>query len=218
MPGENTLTKPGKGRLIALEGSGGKALAAAAKRLQKCFQGQDGETGVSVWDASGVFYEVLQGPREVTGATPRTLLLLYAADLAFRLRWQIQPALEDGATVIAGPYVESAVAFGRAVGLPKPWLRELFSFAPPPDASYRVSEDKIPMLKRGKPADNFLEFCFLHLRRGAGQWYTEEVRKDFLQHLKSKEGRGQCTLVTAHVLESLSSGAKRTPKAAARKA
>ena len=41
------------------------------------------------------------------------LLLLYAADLAFRLRWEIRPALAEGYTVVAAPYVETAVAFGE---------------------------------------------------------------------------------------------------------
>ena len=63
-------------------------------------------------------------------ASPRTLLLLYAADLAFRLRWQIRPALAEGRTVVAAPYVDTAVAFGRAAGLPAGWLTNLFSFAP----------------------------------------------------------------------------------------
>ena len=60
----------------------------------------------------------------------RTLLLLYAADLAFRLRWQIRPALAEGRTVVAAPYVDTAMAFGRAAGLQAGWLTNLFSFAP----------------------------------------------------------------------------------------
>ncbi len=60
----------------------------------------------------------------------RTLLLLYAADLAFRLRWQIRPALAEGRTVIAAPYVATALAFGRAAGLKPSWLMNLFRFAP----------------------------------------------------------------------------------------
>ena len=47
----------------------------------------------------------------------RTLTLVYAADLAFRLRWEIRPVLEAGGVVIAAPYVETAVAFGAACGL-----------------------------------------------------------------------------------------------------
>jgi hypothetical protein len=195
-----------KGRLLVIEGSGGKALASAAKRLQKAVRRRGNPAGVSPWDASGIFYEILDGPRDMAGATPRTILLLYAADLAFRLRWQILPALEDGATVIAAPYVEAGIAFGRAMGIPPIWLRELFSFAPVPHVSYRVGEENIPSLQRGKPADNFLEFAFLQLRRSAARWPTEEIRTHFLAYLKDHAARRKCTLLTAEVLASLAAG------------
>ena len=200
----NPVPSVKQGRLIALEASGGPALVTAAKQLQKSLRRKKIAAGVSPWDASGIFYEILDGPREVPGATARTVLLLYAADLAFRLRWQIQPALADGATVVAAPYVETGIAFGRAIGLPQAWLRELFSFAPAAHATYRVAEDDIPPLKRGKPAQSFLEFAFLQLRRGSGRWPTDELRERFLAHLKSRATRGKCTLLSAQVLESLS--------------
>jgi hypothetical protein len=57
-------------------------------------------------------------------------MLLYAADLAFRIRWEIRPALAEGRTVIAAPYVDTAVALGRALGLNEPWLQTIFEFAP----------------------------------------------------------------------------------------
>ena len=61
----------------------------------------------------------------------RTLLLLYAADLAFRLRWEISPALDEGRLVIAAPYVATPMALGQAAGLDPDWLADLFRFAPP---------------------------------------------------------------------------------------
>ena len=170
-------------------------MAAAGKRLARSLRTRQADCGVSAWDASGIFYEILQGERDLPGASPRTLMLLYAADLAFRLRWQIGPALESGATVVAAPYVDSAIAFGRAAGLPKVWLQELFRFAPKPDESYRVAEDRIPFNKRGKPADSFLEFCFAQLRKASGAWVTEDVLNTFLDQLKTLESRGRCQLV-----------------------
>ena len=38
-------------------------------------------------------------------APPQTLVLLYASDLLFRLRWEIRPALAEGRTVVVAPYV-----------------------------------------------------------------------------------------------------------------
>jgi hypothetical protein len=184
-----------KGRLIALEGSGGRAMAVAAKFLMREFRRQDTEIGNSAWDASDIFFQIMQGARGLPGASPRTLLLLYASDLAFRLRWQIRPALEDGVTVIAAPYVETAIGFGRAAGLSPAWMRQLFEFAPPADQCFRVPEDTIPVDRRGTTTNSFLEFCLAQLRIGPGFWNTEEIRCGCLSHLSRMEARGKCQVI-----------------------
>jgi hypothetical protein len=114
-----------RGRLVAIDGLDQPAVRAAARKAVREIGARGG--GVSHWDASGVFHELdlMRGE-----ASPRTLLLLYAADLAFRVRWEIAPALAEGRTVVAAPYVATAIAFGRAVGLQPAWLANLFQFAP----------------------------------------------------------------------------------------
>jgi hypothetical protein len=86
------------------------------------------------------------------------LLLLYAADLAFRLRWEIRPALAKGRIVIAAPYIETAVAFGRAAGVPGGWVRNLFAFAPPAVESRRVDAASARTYAQG-----FVEFGCQHV-------------------------------------------------------
>jgi len=118
--------KAAKPRLIAVDGVDPAALIAGARAALK--QGTRG--GISRWDASGVFQELAVADDTAGLPSARTLLLLYAADLAFRLRWQIRPALAKGRTVVAAPYVHTAYAFGRAAGLNSSWLMNLFRFAP----------------------------------------------------------------------------------------
>jgi hypothetical protein len=181
-----------KGQLIALEGTGGRSMAVATRRLERSLRHGGVSAGVSAWDASDIFFQIAGGARGIPAPPPRTLIHLYACDLAFRLRWQIRPALEEGTTVIAAPYVETAIAFGRGAGLPQSWLREIFSFASTPDVCYRVPESTIPVDRRGKPSDSFLEFCFAQLRNGPGHWETEEIRRGFHIHLES---RSRCSVV-----------------------
>ncbi len=119
-----------RGRLIALDGVDGAAIRSAAREVA-AGEKRSARAGVSHWDASGVFGELSVG--EGGFVSPRVLLLLYAADLAFRLRWEIAPAIDEGRTVIAAPSVQTAIAFGRAVGLPHAWLANLFRFAPQPN-------------------------------------------------------------------------------------
>jgi len=52
------------------------------------------------------------------------------------------PALAEGRTIVAAPYVASAMALGRAVGLPAPWLANLLHFAPRPDEAHVVEADR----------------------------------------------------------------------------
>ena len=130
-------------RLIAVDGVDGRALARLARAARAIANGgRRRRGGISRWDASGLFEELMAANDEAGVPSTRTLLLVYAADLVFRLRWQIRPALAEGKSVVAAPYVDSAVAFGRAAGIPAGWLTNLFRFAPKPDAiehAFRVS-------------------------------------------------------------------------------
>jgi hypothetical protein len=119
-------SRAARAQLIAVDGVQAAAVLAAARGLL----GAPSRGGISRWDASGVFQELAVADEMAGAASARTLLLLYAADLAFRLRWQIRPALAEGRTVVAAPYVDTAVAFGRAAGLERAWLANLFRFAP----------------------------------------------------------------------------------------
>ena len=123
--------KSARGTLIAVDGIEAAEVVAAA-RAQMAAVPRARRAGVSVWDASGVFDDLAVADPAAGIPSARTLLLLYAADLSFRLRWEIRPALAEGQVVAAAPYVETAVAFGRAAGLPAAWLKELFRFAPRP--------------------------------------------------------------------------------------
>lgn len=115
-------------RLIAIDGVNGTAVVAMAKSLAAGARRE--RFGVSVWDASGIFGEVVVAEDAAGPPSARTLVLLYAADLAFRVRWEIRPALDEGLRVAAVPYVDTAIAFGRAAGLDADWLAGVFSFAP----------------------------------------------------------------------------------------
>jgi hypothetical protein len=180
------------GRLIALEGTRAIDLHKAVERFGARHGDLKSASGVSWWDASGVFYECWLNKRERLKPSPRTLLLLYAADLVFRLRWEIRPALAAGQTVIAAPYVESAVAFGRACGLTRSWLTELLRFAPEPDLCYHVKEGKKSSGWKGKANDGFAEFCSAALSDGTLSFEDIDVRADMIRLLATAKRRRGC--------------------------
>jgi len=118
--------KTAKATLISVDGVDAADVLGAARAAL----GPPSRGGISRWDASGVFQELAVADEAAGQPSARTLLLLYAADLAFRLRWQVRPALAEGRTVVAAPYVHTALAFGKAAGLNSAWLMNLFRFAP----------------------------------------------------------------------------------------
>src|SRR5207244_1565842 len=96
-----------------------------------------------------------------------------------RLRWEIEPALAEGRHVVAAPYIDTAVAFGRACGLPAKWLSGLFRFARKPSVRRVIRTPP----GAARPMAGFVEFGCSQL----GQRGRPDVR---LKHaLASHTGR-----------------------------
>jgi hypothetical protein len=168
-----------RGRLVAIDGidlPGVRAAARAAIHEMGVPRG-----GVSGWDASGVFHELALADGH---ASPRTLLLLYAADLAFRVRWEIAPALAEGRTVVAAPYVATAMAFGRAARLPSAWLANLLRFAPRHSEARIVEPDRAALARAAGFVNVACERWAVHagLDRAA-------LTREMARHLRRRRAR-----------------------------
>jgi hypothetical protein len=171
-------------RLIAVDGANGRAILAAARRLAP--EDGGGVSGISQWDASGLFEQLVMNGDDISNTSPRLLLLLYAADLAFRLRWEIEPALAEGHSVVAAPYVDTAVAFGRACGLSPKWLSNLFRFAA--RASERHVVQTAP--SRGRAMAGFIEFAASYLEQPDGRSPIARARQ-YLSGRRRSRARGR---------------------------
>ena len=138
--------------------------------------------GVSSWGASGIFDELTFADSEAGIPSMRTLLLLYAADLAFRLRWEIEPALDEGRMVIAAPYVATPIALGQAAGLDAHWLADLFQFAPPATEHHIIDPAPArPIAER----QGFVEFAWRHLDTHLGGLTRLELMDRTRRHLRA---------------------------------
>lgn len=163
--------------LISVDGVDAGAVLAAARAAL----GSPSRGGISRWDASGVFQDLAVADEAAGAPSARTLLLLYAADLAFRLRWQIRPALAEGRTVVAAPYVDTAVAFGRAAGLKAGWLTNLFRFAP------KASDRRfvLPAEARATAArDGFVGFSCDRMRGATSRATRRRLSAETAAHLR----------------------------------
>ena len=188
-------------RLIAVEGTRGPDIESAGQLLWRRIRSRKDTGGISRWDASGLFYELRLGKRRHLTLSPRTLVLLYAADLAFRVRWEVRPALERNQVVVVAPYLETVTAFGVAAGLSAEWLASLFRFAPPPDFCARAKEHggKHPGWK-GKLLDGFGEFCSGILTAADSPARPADLRPKMVAYLDRLEKKGGCTRLTKESL------------------
>jgi hypothetical protein len=151
------LTPPG--RLIAVDGSRGSDTAAAAAAVAAALEDAGVACAISRFDASGLFGELAMSARAERRLSMRTLSLVYAADLAFRLRREIRPVLEAGGVVVAASYIDTAAAVGFACGVPERWIRELLRFAPEPDVRGRAHERKADRGWKARTDRGYAEFC-----------------------------------------------------------
>lgn len=177
------------GRLIAIDGSRGKDVSAAASAIVEALKADGIESAVSRWDASGLFTELAEGAKTGGGVSMRSLSLVYAADLAFRLRWEIRPMLESGGVVIAASYVETAVAFGASCGLDEDWIRQLLRFAPQADVHGRTEERKTRRPWKRNIARGYCEFGATMLDVSAPQRASLAARRVMISKLDHPHGR-----------------------------
>lgn len=177
------------GRLIAIEGTRGKDTVAAAAAVIASLKERGVECAISRFDASGLFGELAAAGHGDRNISTRTLALVYAADLAFRLRWEIRPVLDSGGIVIAAPYTETAVAFGSAAGLEEGWIRELFRFAPKPGYRGRTEEKKIDRGWKARLDRGYAEYCVAMLEASTPKPGWKRLRRDAMALLQRPKGR-----------------------------
>jgi len=171
------LSLPSSGQLLSLDVIDGRDAVSTARKILKS---QTAETGISTWDASSIFFE-MHGLGVADKPSPRTLVLLYAADVFFRLRWEIIPALEAGKCVVAVPYIETGLALGAVAGLPSKWVDEVFRFAPKARESYQVNGSS--SAKLAAPTSGFIEFC--------SNVMSQDLRPKFASYFEDLARRGR---------------------------
>lgn len=177
------------GRLIAIDGSRGKDTAAAAAAVIEALGERGVDCAISRFDASGLFGELAAAARGDRQLSPRTLTLVYAADLAFRLRWEIAPVLQAGGVVIASPYLETAVAFGAGCGLDEDWIRELLRFAPKPTLRARAEERKTNKGWKRRLDRGYPEYGAALLQSSSPRLASKSARREAITLLNRPHGR-----------------------------
>ncbi|MBN1258286.1 dTMP kinase [Candidatus Peregrinibacteria bacterium] len=148
--------------------------------------------------------EILQHKWE---AAPHTLQLLFTADRAEHLRTQIEPALQNGQTVITDRYLFSTLAYG-AMDVRMGWLRELSRFFRIPDITFLFKLDPRECIRRITGRGSDFELFERHEKLAKVWENYEKIAADFpnfhiIDATKSIEeiGEGVWTIVMGKIQE-----------------
>lgn len=201
-----TVRRPG--RLISVDGTRSKDTLRAADALVTALKARGVECAISRWDASGLFHELVAGAGDRV-ISMRTLSLVYAADLAFRLRWEIVPILDAGGVVIAASYVETAAAFGTVCGVDERWIRELLRFAPAAQYRYLAPERKLEKTWKRRTDRGYAEYCAALLEASAPECVSRSARRDMIAALADTRSRGLDVEKAAAAIAKSATGSQR---------
>lgn len=124
------------GKLIVVEGIDGSGKSTQIKLLHKWLQAHGHEVFFTEWNSSELVRQATKRGKKKNLLTPTTFSLLHATDFADRLTYHIIPYLKAGMTVLADRYVYTAFARDVARGVDPRWVREVYSFAVRPHATF----------------------------------------------------------------------------------
>ncbi|MCI0410323.1 MAG: dTMP kinase, partial [Acidobacteria bacterium] len=125
-----------KGKLIVVEGIDGSGKSTQIQLLLKWLEARGEQVFFTEWNSSELVRQATKRGKKKNLLTPSTFSLLHATDFADRLTYHILPYLKAGMTVLADRYIYTAFARDIARGVDPRWVRDLYSFAVPPDAVF----------------------------------------------------------------------------------
>ena len=95
-------------------------------------------------------------------------------------------------------------------GCPRNGWRRLFAFAPPPDSALRLKEKRKGKDKESKGANGYFDFCCWSLSAISPRWTADGLREGILKHFDDLEDQGN-VLTLGKKLPRSSSERLRTP-------
>lgn len=163
LPGMNLADLTGK--LIVIEGTDGVGRSTQINLLKPWLEQQGRavlETGMTRSSLAG---RGIKQAKEGHTLGRITLSLFYATDFADRLENEIIPALRAGFVVLTDRYTYSLMARAIVRGIDPAWIRQVYSFAPKPDAVFYLRigvDDLIPRVVFSRGFDYWESGMDLH--------------------------------------------------------
>ena len=122
--------------MIVVEGIDGSGKSTQIQLLRRWLEARGVRVLFTEWNSSDLVRQATKRGKKKNLLTPTTFSLLHATDFADRLTYDIIPYLKAGISVLADRYVYTAFARDIARGVDRRWVRDLYSFATKPDATF----------------------------------------------------------------------------------
>lgn len=145
------------GRLFIVEGTDGSGKSTQIYLLKRWLEDNGYPVFFTEWNSSELIKAATKKAKKKNLLTPTTFSLIHACDFADRYEKMMLPHLRAGYIVLADRYVYTAYARDMARGCDADWVRNVYSYAVKPTASFyfqtplQVSLDRIlgsrPQLK-----------------------------------------------------------------------
>lgn len=148
------------GKLIAVEGLDGSGKSTQISLLRRWLELESYKVYFTEWNSSSLVRKATRKGKRRKMLTPTTFSLIHCTDFADRYERQIMPLLRAGYIVLADRYIYTAFARDAVRGCDPEWLRELYSFARPPDITFYFDvplETALDRILRGRPELKFHE-------------------------------------------------------------
>ncbi|MEK7406805.1 MAG: dTMP kinase [Acidobacteriota bacterium] len=144
-----------RGLLIAFEGPDGSGKSTQRKLFKMWLKSEGHYVASTKWNSSPTVKPIIKMRKEERSLDPVDFCLLHAADYRWRMTYEVLPALERGALVIADRHVFTALARDTSRGLdpqrvlrayePVIWPDLVFYFSVSPEVSLqRIAATRAP--------------------------------------------------------------------------
>ncbi|MGM0555147.1 MAG: dTMP kinase [Myxococcota bacterium] len=124
------------GALVVVEGIDGSGKSTQLYLLKRFLELGGYKVHFTEWNSSPLVKDATSRGKQEQMLTPMTFSMIHAADFADRCERQILPLLKAGYLVLADRYIYTAFSRDGARGVPVPFVRKLYSFAPVPDITF----------------------------------------------------------------------------------
>jgi dTMP kinase len=123
-----------RGKLIVIEGPDGVGRSTQIAELKRWLEGRGSAVIETGFTRSALAGKGIKQAKQGHTLGSITLNLYYATDFADIVEGQIVPGLRSGYIILADRYIYSAIARAVVRGADPQWIREVYGFAPVPDA------------------------------------------------------------------------------------